>query len=129
MTDPWVLDASAVLAYLKGESGAARVAEALKRTVVINAVNWAEVLSKLADWGKEPDEALRMLAFSTLRILAFDERDASEAARLRTPTREAQLSLADRCCLATARLLGVPVLTADRAWGDLEVGVAVELIR
>jgi ribonuclease VapC len=129
MTGLLVLDASALLAFLKGEAGAARVAEALKGAAVMNAVNWAEVLSKLADWGKQPDESLAMLPFGTLQILAFNERDAGEAARLRPPTRDAKLSLGDRCCLATARGLGVPVLTADRGWAKLKLDVAIEQIR
>lgn len=54
---------------------------------------------------------------------------AEAAARLRPATRHAGLSLADRACLALARRLGVPAVTADRAWGDLDVGVEVRLIR
>lgn len=129
MTGPYVLDASALLAFEKQETGATKVAEALKRVAVMNAVNWAEVLSKWAEWGKAPDEALRVLALSALRIIAFDERDAEEVASLRVPTREANLSLADRACLATGRLLGLPVLTADQVWTELDLGVVVEAIR
>ncbi len=52
-----VLDASACLAYLQGESGTAVVAEVLTHGAYISAVNLAEVLSKLSEWGREPQEA------------------------------------------------------------------------
>jgi len=125
----FVLDASALLAFEKGERGAARVAEVLKHVAVMNTVNWAEVLSKWEEWGRQPDEALRDLALSAIELVAFDERDATEVASLRVSTRTAGLSLADRSCLATARRLNLPVLTADRNWAGLGVGVRVEEIR
>jgi PIN domain nuclease of toxin-antitoxin system len=37
------------------------------------------------------------------------------------------LSLADRACLAVARMLGAPALTADRARLDVDVGVGVDV--
>ncbi|MFV2000241.1 MAG: hypothetical protein ACC654_07750 [Acidimicrobiia bacterium] len=39
------------------------------------------------------------------------------------------LSLGDRACLATAAELGVPAVTADRMWSDLDLGVDVISIR
>ena len=39
------------------------------------------------------------------------------------------LSLADRACLATAIVRGMPVVTADRAWTDLAIKVTVKVIR
>lgn len=39
------------------------------------------------------------------------------------------LSLGDRACLALAGELGVSVVTADRAWADLGLNVAISLIR
>ena len=62
-------------------------------------------------------------------ILPLDEPQAQEAARLRPSTRAAGLSLADRACLALAKSLALPVLTADHAWSALQVGVTVEVIR
>lgn len=62
-------------------------------------------------------------------IFPLDEPQAQEAARLRLLTRAAGLSLADRACLALAKSLSLPVLTADRAWAALQVGVVVEVIR
>ena len=60
----WVLDASAVLAYLHGEPGAGAVAEALTGTSVVSAVNWAEVLSKFADEGENPDTLAERMEFA-----------------------------------------------------------------
>jgi PIN domain nuclease of toxin-antitoxin system len=39
------------------------------------------------------------------------------------------LSLADRACLALAERERLPVLTADRHWGSLDLGIDVRLIR
>jgi|GEM_PF-2780485 len=41
----------------------------------------------------------------------------------------AGLSLGERACLALALALGRPLVTADRVWGNLDVGVEVILIR
>jgi PIN domain nuclease of toxin-antitoxin system len=37
--------------------------------------------------------------------------------------------LGDRSCLALARSLGAPLLTADRAWQRIDLGIEIELIR
>ncbi|MBA2515401.1 MAG: hypothetical protein H0V26_13925 [Solirubrobacterales bacterium] len=47
----------------------------------------------------------------------------------RVSARPPGLSLADRCCLALAHRLGLPILTANRAWATIDVGVEVQLIR
>lgn len=54
---------------------------------------------------------------------------AESAAELWPRTRAAGLSLADRACLALARHHGVPALTADRAWCDVDAGVEVLIVR
>jgi ribonuclease VapC len=128
-----ILDASAILAYLYDEQpGAERVASVLSRPALVSSVNWCEVLSKIEerDWPTDADffVGFRRVLLA-LEILVFDEVVARMAASLRRPTRQANLSLADRCCLATGRVRNLPVLTADHAWAGLEVGVTVELIR
>jgi PIN domain nuclease of toxin-antitoxin system len=50
-------------------------------------------------------------------------------ADLRRPTSHLGLSLADRACLALALRLGLPIVTADRAWAELELAVQVQTIR
>jgi ribonuclease VapC len=129
-----VLDASALLAFLRGEPGAERVAEALGEGACLSAVNLAEVLSKLADWGEDPAEAqARMeragLLGAAVEIFLFSEEDALEVARLRALTRVHGLSFGDRACLALARRLGLPALTADRTWDELGLDIPVVVIR
>ena len=129
-----VLDASALLALLKGEPGAERVAEALERGAYLSAVNLAEVLSKLADWGEDPAEAQARMAQvgllgAAVEVLPFTEEDALEVARLRALTRAHGLSFGDRACLALARRLGLPALTVERAWAELDLGIPVEVLR
>ena len=123
-----VLDASALLALLQAEPGAARVAAALPRAAV-SSVNLSEVVAKLADGGL-PAEAVRAsLAGLDLDVRPFDEGLAYEAGELRPATRAQNLSLGDRACFALARRLGAAALTADRAWAGVQVGVTVEVVR
>lgn len=110
-----VLDASALLAYVRDEAGADAVEEALATEAVIGTVNLAEVLSKLADIGHDPDEAAAGIAMLPLEVAPFDEEAAVETARLRSLTAQAELPLGDRACLALGRIRGLSVLTADGA--------------
>lgn len=130
-----VLDASALLALVREESGAERVDLAIERGAAISAVNWAEVLSKLIETGGDPETvAARALPASDsgaggLTLVAFDGEQARAVARLRSRTRSLGLSLADRAALALAHSRGLPVLTTDRAWRSLRLSVRIEVIR
>ncbi len=129
-----VLDASALLALLRGEAGEEVVAEALAGGAWISAVNWSEVLAKLAEVGIPTERALaelinRGVLGQALQIAPFEEVAALLTAQLREPTRGRGLSLGDRACLALAQHKQRPALTADRSWRELEVGVEIRLIR
>ena len=129
-----VLDASALLAFVHGENGADRVRRALPRGALMSTVNWAEVVSDLAEHGEAVEQAVARVKTSvakagTLELIAFDDIQAEQAARLRTATRALGLSLADRACLALGRLRRLPVLTTDRAWRSLHLSIKIEIIR
>ena len=77
-----------------------------------------------------PIEAMQdLLDSSGIELVPFDAGLAAATARLRQPTRHVGLSFADRACLATAIRFGSTALTADRAWGELDLPCPVELIR
>ena len=124
-----VLDASALLAYLRDEPGSVVVEEALATEASIGAVNLAEVLSKLADADQDPDDAMARIGILPLEVVPFDETLAVETARLRPATVRAGLSLGDRACLALAHSRERRVLTGDVAWRDLIPALDVVLIR
>ena len=123
-----VLDASALLALSLGEPGAEHVADVLA-DAVISAVNLCEVLTRLADLGADPRQAAQDIAARELPVIAFDPAQAILAAVLRPATRHLGLSLGDRCCLALAIARKARVVTADRAWAGLDVGVGIDVIR
>ncbi len=124
----FVVDASAVLAVLFNETGKQAVIDH-GRGGWISAINLTEVLTRAID--KQVPPALRndIVGGMGLSVMAFDAAAAAATAELREPTRHLGLSLADRACLQLAMQLGVPVLTGDRAWGDLDIDVEIKLIR
>ena len=129
-----VLDASALMAVLHAEDGASVVIEAIGRGAAVSVVNWAEVLSKLAEAGKDPEAAAAELrrAEGSRRALSIEPLTAADCvavARLRPITRRQGLSLADRASLALAERLDAPALTADRKWLEADVAADVQLIR
>jgi len=125
LTD-WVLDASAVLAFLKDEPGAVRIATLIP-AAVISSVNAAEVVTKLIRNGRDIARATQAMEFVGCPIVPVDADLALRAATLAATT--TGLSLGDRICLALAEREGVPALTADRAWTELGLAIDVELIR
>lgn len=132
MSNPVVLDSSAVLAMLNEEPGAERVAAALT-SAVIGAVNLAEVVTKLRESGLDQAEADEVVGLFNLDIRPLTAKQAIAIGHLRPATRSLGLSLGDRACLALAAELGTAALTADRDWAKLGSdglgGATIELIR
>lgn len=129
MTD-LVLDTSAVLAAVLGEPGGPEVERLIRaQNAALGAVNLSEAVAKLSADGLGEGEIRSLLAALTLTYLDFDSAMAYEAGLLRPATRAYGLSLGDRACLALARRLRVPAITADRVWARLQVGVDIRVIR
>lgn len=113
---------------LNDEPGAAKVVPLLPRAVM-STVNLAEVVSKLADAGM-PEETIQMVIGELgITVVPFDEPLAFSTGFLRPTTSDYGLSLGDRACLALGKRLHRPVLTADRMWSTLKLGVTIQMIR
>jgi ribonuclease VapC len=123
-----VLDASALLALLNDESGARMVQEMLP-SAIISTVNYAEVVTRLSLVGMPENEILEVLQILGLEIIPFDEEQSFRAGSMVNETKKYGLSLGDRACLALALLRGYPVLTSDKAWQDLNIGIDIRVIR
>ncbi len=129
MDPEYVLDASALLAWLNQEPGKERVEQLLARSV-ISTVNLSETLQKSLASGADVAGLRQDLEALGVVTSSFTAEDAELAAGLWRRTARLGLSLADRCCLATARRLGLPALTADRDWVEVEDDeLQVEVIR
>ncbi len=124
----YVADASAILAMLDRETGHQRVEAALPATVM-STVNLAEIVTSLINKGIPAADARRTTESLEIETVPLDRELALAAGALREVTRSHGLSLGDRACLALARHLALPALTADRTWAELDVGVEIQLIR
>lgn len=111
-----VLDASAILAFLRGEDGAGAVERALIGDPRCSAANWSEAAQRVLGEGRDWDLARALLASYSVRVEPVIREDAEWAAR--RWRRGEGLSLADRLCLALGERLDAEVLTADKSWGE-----------
>ncbi len=125
-----VLDASALLAYLFDEPGAEIVAKLLDAgNALVSSVNYAETVSKLID-RKMPEEVVKITMENLgLEVVSYDEQQALLTGFFRKSCLSYGLSLGDRACFALARVNNFPVLTADRVWKEVSLGIEVSLIR
>lgn len=122
-----VIDASAVLAILFDEPGA-EVAIAASRGAYLTTVNLIEVREKFARKTGSAEPVPSLLRALEITVAPFLEHHAVIASDLKGRVGKKD-SLADRVCLALAIDKGLPVVTGDRKWAELDLGLDVRLIR
>ena len=122
-----VLDASALLAMIKEESGGDKVAKVIGEARM-SVVNFAEVVSHFVRNGMPPGDVDAMLRPLPVTLVPADAELSRLAGYLRGPTAEAGLSLGDRFCLALAVREKLPAWTADRTWKSVARKLRVDLI-
>jgi PIN domain nuclease of toxin-antitoxin system len=109
------------------EPGAETVADMIADGAAMSTVTHAEVGTVLIRTGRDPN-ALALVAAQVL-VEPFNVADAKTAAALIAQGPTLGLSLGDRACLALAKRLRAPALTAEREWAQLEAGIEITLIR
>jgi len=121
-----VLDAYALLAYLRDETGAEPVAELLRSPAVLPVVNAAEVIDQLVRvYDRDPDDVhgdLAVLSHAGMHLSAVSTEIGMLAGRLRARHYHRErmaVSLADCVAAATALSAGRPLATADPALAAL----------
>jgi PIN domain nuclease of toxin-antitoxin system len=123
-----LFDSSALLALLHEEPGADAVGPLVPRAAM-SVVNYAEVLIGLRRGGLPEALAVEIVERLALRLVRVDPAIARGAAEIVAASRAHGLSLGDAFCLATARELNLPVVTADRIWAKLRLGVKITVVR
>ncbi|MBA3448548.1 MAG: type II toxin-antitoxin system VapC family toxin [Pseudaminobacter sp.] len=124
----YIVDSSVVLAVLLNENGADNSLRYFKDGQCCS-VNVTEIIARLIDKGRTPDEAVSDFGDMGLDVGGFSAETAVLAGQLRLATRHKGLSLGDRACLALAIRENAVAVTADRSWADLDIGCKIELIR
>jgi PIN domain nuclease of toxin-antitoxin system len=129
-----VIDASALIAYLRYEEGYPKVERAiLKGGVLLSTINRTEVKGKLVGMGvftpRQVDEVLVNLG-ELLELVPFDTQQSDIAAYYCARRHSYNLSLGDCACFALAESRKMGVLTTETAWVTLpHLPFKVTLIR
>ena len=132
MTTKIVLDASSVIALINREKGCEIVEKYLEDSI-ISTVNFAEVIAvvnrELFKTEADRIEGLKLITDTLPQIIDFDVNQAIISGEFDSITKKYGLSLGDRACLALAKYKNIPVLTADKTWSKLNLGIKIKLIR
>lgn len=135
MSDSFVLDAWAILAFLQGEEPAAsRVREAIEGAqdgtvrLFASIVNIGEVYYRIGKMRnqKEADSVLKDLYLLPIEIVPADDDTVLEAARLKM---KHVLSYADAFAAVTAQQKDATLLTGDPELLELKRAVKIEKLR
>jgi predicted nucleic acid-binding protein len=131
---PTVLDASALLAMLFGESGVEEMRTLFQKAAVadkpllISAVNWAEALNRITRrQGESGLAAAKLLAANgPVQIVPADAELAEMAAAYKAAD---QLGLADAFAAALAKSRKAELVTADREFKSVEDEIKITWLK
>jgi len=120
-----VIDASAVIAFWRGEPGSDRALDAFDGGA-LSVVNLGEVFARLSRDGVQPEAAKEQIDRFGLSYVPPSIEDVMDVGRISS---RLGFSLGDKFCIALARRFGAPIVTADRLFAEVQLNVPVELIR
>jgi ribonuclease VapC len=125
-----VIDASALLAFLKDESTPLHELESLLPKSIMSSVNACEVATVMARLGIPSEEVKGLIEETIGEVIPFAKEHYVLAAKLWSTTKPYGLSLGDRACLSLAQYMNLPVFTADQIWAKLEIeNLQINLVR
>jgi ribonuclease VapC len=110
-----VLDASAVLAFMFEETGH-EIVRPLLRGGLISSVNAGEVIFRTYNNGGSIARQVQEFRSLEMRVVDFDLDQAATAASFKPYAVAANLSFADRACLALGVHRNLPIVTAEQDW-------------
>lgn len=125
-----VIDASALLAFLKDESVSLHDLESLLPKSLISSVNACEVATVMLRLGIPFGTIEELIDETVGQIIPFNKEHYLLAASLYKTTKQYGLSLGDRACLALAQQTNLPVYTSDQIWRKLKIeNIQINIIR
>lgn len=131
-----LLDASAIIAYIRKEPGGEEVLHGLmqgRQDFLVSAVQLVEVEGKLVGDGSFTPEQVRSRIHRLghlLEVVPFDARAQKAAGFYYARRRPYDLSLGDALCLGLAEVLSADVMTAEQSWAIIpNLPLQVLLIR
>jgi ribonuclease VapC len=122
----YVLDSTALIALVLGESGCERV-QALLEKSAISAVNLTETIHKLVQKGPAARSVEHLLQSLQLNVVAWSEDLSYRSAEYAVLGKSHGLSLGGRACLTLAKQWKATAVTSDLAWGKVP-GLGVRLL-
>ena len=123
MANKTVFDSSALIMLFAKEVGYEIVRQHLKNAI-ISSVNIAEVYKYCIEIQNLSEEDCRsLIKLSGIKIIEFSEEHALITAKIASKTKQYGLSLGDRSCIALAIVKNYPILTCDRIWQKVDIGV------
>ena len=128
-----IFDASVIIALITNEPGAEEISNYLSYNIIMSTVNIGEVYKYVYSnyYNDEVQTANFLDLINSLEIQAQDftlER-ALISGQIFPKTKQYGLSFGDRACLALAITDQLPVLTCDREWKNVDLGIDIILAR
>jgi len=124
-----VFDSSALIALLAKEKGYELVKNHM-RDAIISTVKIAEVYKYCIETQKIPlNETRKIIKLLGIKIIDFDDDQAAINADLVSKTKKYGLSLGDRACIALAIIGNHSIITCDKIWQEVDIGVELIMVR
>jgi len=124
----FILDSSAVLAFIQRERGGDKVKEIIKNSY-LSTVNFSEIVSKLYFFQFSKKEVYDIIIQLEINLVDFDKNIAIDTGYIKYLNKKLGLSLGDCACIATAIAKNLDIVTADKIWLNLDLPVKVISIR
>ena len=123
MSNKIVFDSSALIMLFGKESGYELVQQNL-RHAIISSVSIAEVYEYCIETcGLTEDDCKELIHLSGIKIIDFCEEQALISAKIIKDTKQYDLSLGGRGCLALAIHKDCSILTGNTIWQNLDLGI------